>query len=617
MSRASAFRGEMPSTAARLAGSLPAMACLATIFLAACRPPEPKSKPGPPRPGRPRPEAACPLRPVSEPFEPFAPGSFYAALADKPALLAAYVFNGDELFPKAADLCSRGRNALLDLELGPGASFQLGLFGPAWEALVFSVALTNHFRGGRLTGSRFLVAWPLLADDLATWMLEARGLWDLARRPNRRSFPWKLARDTGLLRFRLALCRTPLALLADPGIAPLARRLRRAGLCRRLTWNGAMRQAAAAWGRRLTLALAHRLLRTPAGRKAAAVAGPAGERAFLESLDVPDPRARRRLEEWARAMVRLAEQDGTLFSSHAYRRATQRLLTACVPGLGCGLTPVQLQALYDQAIRRGDERRAQALRPVLGRLRYVAWGLDDLLLPGGRERAERDRRAYLALRDRLEQDRKRLAGLARAWYENKARPLLARLLRRPGDLLLASNFYYETAHLAQTRSGFTHASFLTFLQPSRQPWGIYQVDRVLGYPYIQPLREVKHSAVVELLAPAPRILAQHRRYVWVALRVPSVFRLPGGRSDRVSLLNILSELRRALAHCPHYYTLPGFYYSAASWLAAEPHNARLLERAWTTKPFRGGTYLDLDPKALQALKGKVLHLVVGLLPPGP
>jgi len=215
----------------------------------------------------------------------------------------------------------------------------------------------------------------------------------------------------------------------------------------------------------------------------------------------------------------------------------------------------------------------------------------------------------------VERHRVALAQIARTWYAQQGAARLAHLLTKPGDLIIASDFYFQTEHLEETRSGFTH-SVLLEMMPSvgkrkAQPW---QFDRVLGFHYAYPVAELTHSVPVELVRLAPRIAARRRRYIWVAVRIPKAVRFGRGLSSgQVSLSNLFAHIKRQVAHCSRLYTVPGFYYSATTWIVNHPANRRLLRNVWRQRTHTGYDYRDLDPASLQRLKGKVLYVPVGLL----
>ena len=603
-----------------------------------------------------RPEAAAPvsggphcrLEADGVPFDLFAPGRLFTLFARDRAAMLLYLFNADSLWPKTADLCARGRNALLDLELGPGTSYELGLWGPAWDAPIYSVAVTNPFIDGRVTGSRFLATWPLVADGQTEWLRQAAELAVLARRlvvrtggqtgkhvgaggpdstATKGPVPWArldfLARATGLGRFRFFLCRMPPSLLQYSSLAGLGRAFRRAGHCsgtkglRR--WDGIALRVAVEWGRRLTGALAHRLLQTPSGRVAAGLSSKASRESrarFVRRLLAGNAGALRLARDWTETTEALARRAGVLFASRQYRRFRREHLTVCLPGQGCGLGLTAVEAILDRARIQGKAGLARQAQRAARRLTFLLFGRDAGLSKAQRKALAGERRAYLAIQDRVESDRRRLGLLARRWFAQTGAQLLSKRLRRPGNLLLSSSFYYQTEHLEQTRAGFTHAALIEKLgRVSGLGSVAWQLDRVLGYFYVYPVSRLTHSVTVELLEPAAGIVRRPRRYQWVRLVVPARFRFGSGAvTDKVTIPNLLSYLVEQLRFCPRYYSLPGFFYAAASWLATDPHNARLLEGAWEERTYRGGRYRTLSQRGMEALKGKTILVPVGLLP---
>ncbi len=570
---------------------------------------------------------ACSLRPEGRPFGVFEPGRLATLFARDRAAMLTYLFNGDGLWPKTADLCSRGRNALLDLELGPGASYELGLWGPAWDAPIYSVAVTNPFVGGKVTGTRFLATWPLVADGQTQWLRRAFELFLLARKGPRGRDQWRrlrsLATWTAVGRFRVYLCRMPPGLLGLAGLEDLARSFRSTGHCRGRpglrAWDETALAVAAEWGRRLTGALVHRLLRSPDARQAAGLpSGPAPlrEAVFLARLLQGDDTASRLLTTWIAGTETSAARGGRLFRSERYRTFRRRHLTACIQGQGCGLGLDAAEAIWKKATRTGRTALARSAEAAVRRLRFLILGWTAGLDEATRKVLEPGRRAYLELRAQVDADRARLARMARRWFASRGRKVVAARLHRTGDLLLSSSFYFETDHLEQTRAGFTHAALLEKLgQVAGEGPAVWQLDRVLGFFYVYPLERLTHSVTVELVEPARALAHRPRRYQWVRLRVPETFRFSSGAvSGKVTLLNLLHLLVARLRRCPHYYTLPGFFYSAASWFVAEPHNAKVFDGVWVEREYRGGRYRTLSPDRLESLKGKVLLFPVGLVP---
>ena len=212
----------------------------------------------------------------------------------------------------------------------------------------------------------------------------------------------------------------------------------------------------------------------------------------------------------------------------------------------------------------------------------------------------------------------RLTAIARNRFTREIRRELHQALGAGDDLLVAGSFYFETEHLLETTSGFTHAGIIKRLEdPEGGVPRLWMFDRVLGFHYAYPVAKLTHSVPVEVLALSPPRLVG-RRYHWVRLRVPPTLHLGGGQvSDRVTLQNLFSHLKERLKACPALTLMPGFYYSAISWITAHPINRLVLGDLWAPRAHTGYGYRTLHPDRLQALKGRALRLPVRLVEGAP
>lgn len=540
-----------------------------------------------------------------------------------------YLYNGNELWPKAVNLCTRGRNALLDLERGPGTSFDLALFGPAWEVHLHSVAATNPFQSLRthLTGTRYLAAWPLVTQGLFEYLQRAHELQQLATEAENQSSPKNrarlhtLAKEVSFYRYlgfsKRACESSPKSgrTCAPPrfnGEVPSRRR----GPKR---WSPTLLRLARDWGRRLKGALIHRLgfsaraLNVPLPKDnvlsaRGEVGGGAGESAASSIQNFS-----KRLEAAARAA-------GLFYRDRDYNRFRRRHLTAELQDYPIRLSLFQLKAIEDQLRerRKRPEAKLQRVRGARRRLVYIVDGKMPTPPPPQKvwARLKRVRKSYLELKKKLEADRARLKKLATEWFAQKGRAALDARLKRVGETVLGGCYYFETEHLDETRSGFTHVSLLHKMpamegRPS-EPW---QFDRVLGFQYAYPVSKLETSVPVEIVEPAPKIFGRKRTYAWVEIQVPKVFRFPNGaRSSRVTLTNIVYDMKRRLRQCPHLRVTPGFYYAAATWLLRKAFNRALFKDSWRAHSHRSYTYFNLDKEKLQRLKGSRLHVPVEWLP---
>ena len=601
---------------------------------------------------------------VGPAFSPAQDGRPFSQFIANRDFMHSYLYNGDDLFPKSVNLCARGRNALLDLDRGAGASFDLGLFGPAWEAHLYAVAVDRdprrpwHTRGR----TRFVYSWPVVSTAQTAMLRLAFGIARAAARKDLsdRDF-WRLyAAPLRRLRWMDFLN------LRRPKLLAAARGLGRSKRPSRDPSTGALRRAGGAWAQRLVIALMERLSHS---------ARVLGHRAPADSLlrDAPFHRLAEALYglrgEAAAALARFtgqleaaARQAGVLFDARRYRIFQQRALLAYLgPGWLHGrVSADQLRAILahmNRVRRRFDETfgtdafsraatqsaplpgprgrrlrwrqgaRLARLRPMvlreLARLQYILHGHRHPALPAalahhGAPGVEADRQAYLHLAAEVKAVRKRLTALAKASLTPAIRARLLRTLRRGEPALAVGSYYFETEHLLETTSGFTHVGLVKrFPDPESRRNLLWVFDRVLGFHYAYPLSKLTNSVPVQALVLSARVARRQRRYRWLAVRVPRVFDLGQGRtSDQVTLINLFAHVRQRLLACPALTTTPGFYYAGISWLINHAENKRVLYDLWENRSHTGYGYRTLAPDRIGRLRGRLLYIPVRQVPRG-
>ncbi|MFH2009431.1 MAG: hypothetical protein ABI333_22760 [bacterium] len=563
-----------------------------------------------------------------------------------------YLYNGDDLWPKTVNLCARGRNALLDLDRGPGASFDLGLFGPAWEAHLYAVAVDRDpTTPWNTTGhTRLLHSWPVVSSGQTQLLEQAHALGVAARDANTAATAFW--RDSRGLRLRLRF-QSFLALRA-PSLLSAARRFGGATPSQRQ----AVRRLVAEWARRLKIALLERLAFSVRALKpqGAGLSSPAEYRRFSTRLLAHQSSNTPELRRFSAALEGAAKSRGAFFDAARYRAFhEQTLLASLGPGWRFGrVTADQLRAIaaqlkraratfdqrfgpgsFDRASHQtappGISRRARlqwrhgarqarletVVTRELARLDFLlhgrtGWGWKQALTQYGQAKLRSDRAAYQRLAAEIKAVRIRVAALARASMTPQVRRRLLSALARGEETLIVGSFYFETEHLLETTSGFTHVGMIKRLRDpqTREPL-LWLFDRVLGFHYAYPVSKLDNSVPVEALALSGRVARTPRRYRWLELTVPPVFRLGGGRiSERVTLQNLFAHVKQLLADCPALSTMPGFYYSAITWITNHPRNRVTLKDLWVNRVHTGYGYRSLDPERLQQLRGRRLWIPV-------
>jgi len=601
---------------------------------------------------------------VGPAFSPPGDGRPFSRFIANRDYMHSYLYNGDDLFPKTVNLCARGRNALLDLDLGAGASFDLGLFGPAWEAHLYAVAVDRdpehpwHTRGR----TRLVYTWPVVSTAQTAMLRLAYAIAEAAARQDLTERDFWHHHGAALRRLRL----TDFLTLRRPRLAVAAhRRARLPTAFRHARTPTALRRAAGAWARRLVIALMERLSHSARvlGRKA-----PAGSllngalfRHLANALYARRDGAAAALARFTGQLESAARRAGVLFDARRYRVFHERaLLTSLGPGWRHGrVTADQLRSILahmDSARRRFDGTfgpgafarattqtepppgprgrrlrwrkgaRLARLRPVvlreLARLEYVLHGRVHDALPAARAhhgaRLEADRRVYVRLAAEVNRVRKRLTTLAKESLTPAIRAQLHRALRAGEPALAVGSFYFETEHLLETTSGFTHVGMVKrFPDPKTRRIFLWVFDRVLGFHYAYPMSKLTNSVPVQALALSARVARRRRRYRWLSVQVPRVFDLGQGRiSTRMTLVNLFTHIKQRLLPCPALTTTPGFFYAGITWLINHRHNKRVLRDMWVSRAHTGYAYRSLDPDRLQRLRGRRVHVPVTQVPGG-
>ncbi len=524
-----------------------------------------------------------------EPFYPDPPHTILEAFAGSPAAMFGYLFIGDEFWPKhLLDLCAQGRNALIDLDRGPGTSWELGLVGAAWDAHAHTVALTNPFErlAAPLEGSRWLGTWGVVSD----------GETERLRAATRVRMGQGSAADreelADLVRWLGRRPRAPKDLVGDA-----ARRLQGALLGKLVRVAGRLEMSFEGYA----LGDSQADLFMPDARPAPAIEPVRDRWSWLGSLD-GDPAGRdARILAFADALERVAEGRGRLFPFRRFDAFRKRVIAAFADA-------------KEQSALAQKRREARVAWVLFGEEPPAEAALDktEPTLAALRKEGEAEGRL-------VEEARDRLSLAARPEFAERVRPMLERVTGTDEAPLVAMGaFYFATRHLAETRSGFTHVALARRLDRPA-PARVWDVEQVLGYFYANPLADIVVSAPVETVALDPRVVGAQRRYRWLAVRVPARFEVAAGKTVRpMSLQNFFMDLKQRLRDCPRFSTSPGFYYSAMSWMTNNSHDRAVLAPYWRSAEHRGFVYPTLvDPPGLDGLKGKVLLVPVREHPEQP
>lgn len=618
----------------------------------------------PARTRTPRPQPLPPTV-VGPAFSPPGDGRPFSRFIANRDFMHSYLYNGDDLFPKAVNLCALGRNALLGLDRGPGASFDLGLFGPAWEAHLYAVAVDRDPRRPTHTlgRTRFVYSWPVVSTAQTAMLHLAFGIAQAAARKDLTDTDFWRLHAAGLGRLRW----TEFLSLRRPRLRAAARALLRAPRPATEQSSGSLRRAGGAWAQRLVIALMERLAYSVRvlgrGARTAPLLQKAAFRRLAKTLYSRRAGGHVILARFTRQLEATARRAGVLFDARRYRVFHKRaLLTTLGPGWRHGrVSADQLRAilahmdrarrLFDEIFGRGAFARAATqtepppgprgkrlrwrqgaqlarLRPVvlreLARLQFILHGQRTAAYPAAAAhhstaRLSADRKSYVRLTAEVKRLRKRLTTLAKTSLTAEVRARLHRILQQGEPVLAVGSFYFETEHLLETTSGFTHVGLLKrFRDPKTRQMLLWVFDRVLGFHYAYPMSKLTNSVPVQALALSARVAKGQRLYRWLALRVPRVFNIGRGRiSTQVTLINLFTHVRHELLACPALTTTPGFFYAGMSWLLNHPRNKRVLRDLWVSRTHTGYGYRALDPRRLQRLRGRVLYIPVRQVPNGP
>lgn len=477
-----------------------------------------------------------------------------------------YLFNGDEVWPKTVDFCARARNSLLDLAAGPGTALELGLAGSAWESLLNTVAFTNAFErlSDPLTGSNWLYVWPMVSTQSiadADILMQALQTPETVELPKHLLFPSMLEETA-----------------------------------RRAWPAGDRRDLQAAWNRRLLGATVHRLVRQAAtmnlsfdGRE---LKNGRQRAAFYRELDeLPLPRRHERLRAFGAFLEEQARRRNLLFPARRIQQELVRLLYVRLADFPHPVPPSVLRAM-------AEKNMTPELASHLARLDFIVTGKYEGTR-GLPDAWKADRDAYLALRAEVLLLQARIAAVA-AWPSMKA-IVLRQLQQRP--VVLSGNVYFATSHLEESLTGYTHNGLVLNL-PSRpgDPW---LFDRVQAFFYANPVRSLTKSALVELVAPAPAVMDAPRRYAALPYRVHAPIRLPGGITDVVNFVNMVTEWKQNLP--PRYELGPEFLWGAIHVMVNLPGNRERLRRFQYVKNI--GQYSYIDYMNLRPLAGEEIELI--------
>ncbi|MDA3864095.1 MAG: hypothetical protein PF689_09550 [Deltaproteobacteria bacterium] len=473
-----------------------------------------------------------------------------------------FLHNGDELWPKQANLCALGRNSLVDLALGAGTSHDLGLKGSAWRAHYLTIAWTNDFKrlSDPLKGSRLIYSWPLISSTLFYRLLTTQKFINgkikkipdflklsVSSRKNAR-IQWNLSNSASITRH-------------------WARRLR------------------GAWLHKIFISLQHSGIKI----KLTDFDSSTSILKFKQKFDqLSEQKKEKMLLELAQQLQQQLKDRKLLFPSEEMQQKLEKLLYTKLEKYEKKLSPWQLLEI-------GKKTQDPDLQTRVREINYILHG-DPRLKP--KPQWKEKHREYLELKA---QTKKWMQYLKKMVLSEKIQQKVLTLSRKE-KLLLSGNYFFETSHLAETTTGFTHAGMVLFLNKKKQPW---LFDRVLGFYYANPLKTMKHSAIVELVKPAPTIVNKEKRYALLPYRVKSVFKFKRGSSNRVSWKNIYTDFKKELT--PAYKLGAGIIWGIMNLLPNFKKNSPLLYPLYETKKL--GKYSYLDFKSLQSLKNKTIYLV--------
>jgi hypothetical protein len=351
-----------------------------------------------------------------------------------------------------------------------------------------------------------------------------------------------------------------------------------------------------AWNRRMLGALVRKLT-----RQAATMGVPhagfdfrrGSERTrFYRTLDGLDPPARRALlQSFADTLEKAAAGRNLLFPAERVRAEMQRLVFFRLPGYAEPVSPGVVRIL-------AAEKTSPELTAAVARLDYLATGRWE----GSRPLPEgwpADRETYVSLRAELVRWQARVSQIAGS--ASLKRVIWEQVARRP--FVLSGNVFFATSHLEESSTGYTHVGLVLNL-PSRpgQPW-LY--DRVQAFFYANPVKDLKKSALVELVAPSASVLARPRRFAALPYRVHAPIRFASGSTDHVTFFNMVTDWKTSL---PAGYALgPEFLWGAIHLIPHLPQNQATLRRFQYLRHLGGYSYIDY--LNLRPLAGQDVHLI--------
>ena len=478
-----------------------------------------------------------------------------------------YLFNGDEVWPKNIDFCARARNSLLDLANGPGTALELGLAGSAWESLIYTVAFTNGFHrfSDEVTGSDWLYVWPVVSDMYVA---------DLRRLLEVQEHPEKAAELPKHLVFPKLLMQTA-----------------------REDWPAAdVADLQAAWNRRMLGALVRKLT-----RQAATMNLPfeghdlrrGVERTrFYRLLDGLEPARRRAvLRAFCDRITTEAASRNLLFPAERVRNEMKRLVFFTLPGFAEPVGPGVVRILAEQ-------KSSPELIAAVARLDYLAssrWEGSRPLPEGWAA----DREKYVALRQELVKWQERVSQIAAS--ASLKRAIYGALEKNP--IVLSGNVFFATSHLEESSTGYTHVGLVLNL-PTRpgEPW---LFDRVQAFFYANAVKNLKKSALVELVSPSTPVVSRVRRFAALPYRVHAPIRFASGSSDQITFFNMVTDWKPRL---PAGYLLgPEFLWGAIHLIPHLPQNQAMLRRFQYLRNI--GEYSYIDYLNLRPLAGQDVHLI--------
>ncbi|MBU1218487.1 hypothetical protein KKF34_05130 [Myxococcota bacterium] len=481
----------------------------------------------------------------------------FADFAAKPQSMHNFLHNGNDLWPKTANLCALGRNAFLDLALGPGTSLEYGLSGSAWMSLIRSVAFTNSFSRGTYdkNGTRWLYIWPVITTSHTQWILE------LAYRQMNPALP---------LRDELKL---------PSGLSWQAQ----------YTWSKTdLQNKQKTWETRLLYALVLRisLIINKWGNNP-----PTYEPAvILKNIRRLEGRKQFKfIYNFVRYAYFKAAKEGNLHPSEYLQSELVKLTGTSVKGYKRPLSPMELSALC-KSNSRLEKKYAERLKE----LDYITSTEEKTDIPAGIATKRKD---YQLLKKLGLYWNKKLLQISSS--PDIQKEVMKALLSR--KITVTGNFFNATTHLEESSSGFTHAGLVVNLPGHAKPW---LLERVLGFYYVNQVHTLKNSSVVEVLS-VPRTDMKNHHYSIVPFTVKTPFRFKKGVSDIVTFKNIYYSFKKQLD--PRYRLGPGFIFGAMHIIPNLLRNREIFRSIYGIESH--GKYTFLDIKKGHLLKNREIFLI--------